>query len=491
MSSSASVSAYGPSVPSQGGDGSTHLPTLASQDNVPPFSPTRTFGPKVIGANGNSVAVDIEARIDKGFFKSDQDWTCYRRNYFSVNCSYTMKPYSKNIEPFALQKSPREPNVSIESFAMGISARVDSEEGKQIELVQHTPKRDKGPTSQPDRQRLRPQTWSTYGMYSEAGESIATQSRLSSDYDTPYAPTSPGSQQNQTVASFDRIQFKNATANNGKRRAAQQYFHILVELYAETPGANSGEGQWTKIASRISAPMVVRGRSPGHYSDDRRGSSTSMGPGDGSSGDSAGSQRDPHSGSSGIGRSGVAGMFSNPPRLGGSGTGNYTGHRASPDQMQADDLSDHSSTSSEYGKMEMSGYERLEETILTPEEEDNIENHEGYQYYPSTLFEAPVINHTPRPLILSELQNPPRSDATGLSNQRGAGYDGLAGPSDNQQGGFGRPFGSRISSRSYPMSQNTSPGGTMSTNNGLSSQRCGRFHGVDTSRGYYPETPAL
>ncbi|KAI4108740.1 MAG: hypothetical protein L6R37_000904 [Teloschistes peruensis] len=492
MSSSASLSAYGPSGPSQGGEASTHHPTLSSQDNVPPFLPTRTFGPKVIGANGTPISVDIEARIDKGFFKSDSDWTCYRRNYFSVACSYSMKPHNNKLDPFSLQKSPREPNVSIQSFAVGISARVDSEDGKQIELVQHTPKRDKGPTAQPDRMRLRPHPWNTYGVYSEAGESMGTQPRLSSDYDTtPYAPTSPGNQQNQTIATFDRIQFKNATANNGKRRAAQQYFHIVVELYAETPGTPSGEVQWIKIASRISAPMVVRGRSPGHYSDDRRGSSTSMGPGDGSSGDSAGSQRDPHSGSSGIGRSGVAGMFTNPPRVGGGGSSNYTGHQASPDQIQADDLSDGSSTSSDHGKMELSGYERLEETVLTPEEEDNIENHEGYQYYPATLFEAPAISHAPRPLILSELQNPSRSDAIGLSSQRGTGYGGLAGPTDSQRGGFGRFLGSDLSSRNYPASQNGTPGGPSSTNNGLSSQRCGRFHGVDTSRGYYPETPAL
>ncbi|KAL8704911.1 MAG: hypothetical protein Q9201_001944 [Fulgogasparrea decipioides] len=486
MSSSASLSAYGQP---QGGEASTHFPTLASQDSVPPFLPTRTFAHRVIGANGTPIAVDIDARIDKGFFKSDQDWTCYRRNYFSVACSYTLKPYMSKLEPYCLQKSTREPNVTIQSFAICISARVDSEDGKSIELVQHTPKRDKGPTGQPERIKLRPHTSNTYGVYPEHGEGLGTRSALSSDYDTAYAPTSPSSQQNQTIATFDRIQFKNATANNGKRRAAQQYFHIVVELFAETQSGQSAEGQWIKVASRISAPMVVRGRSPGHYSDDRRGSSTSMGPGDGSSGDSAGSQRDPHSGSSGVGRSGVAGMFSNPPRLGSGGGSNFKGHHTASEHIQVDDISDHSSTSSEDGKVEMSGYGRPEEMVLSPEEEDNIDNHEGYQYYPSTLFEAPTINNTPRPLIISELQNSFRSNPTELPSQHGTLHGGP--PSANLPGGFGRFPGSDTSSRNYQIPSSCISNGSTRADSAISGRRCGRFHGVDTSRGYYPETPAL
>ncbi|KAL8871847.1 MAG: hypothetical protein Q9174_002410 [Haloplaca sp. 1 TL-2023] len=479
-----SSSAYGQSNTSQGGDISAPTPMLASQDSVPPFSGTRTFVHQVTATNGGSVTVEIDARIDKGFFKSDQDWTCYRRNYFSVACSYSLKPYNPKMEPFSIQKTAREPPITIQSFAMCISARVDSEEGKSIELVQHTPKRDKGPTGQPERIRLRPHTSSSYGVYSEATD---LRSGLSSDYETAYAPTSPSNHQSQTMTSFDRIQFKNATANNGKRRAAQQYFHIVVELYGET-----SEGQWVKVASRISAPMVVRGRSPGHYSDDRRGSSTSMGPGDGSSGDSTGSQRDPHSGSSGVGRSGIAGMFTTPSRMGGGGSGHYTGHKTASEIAPADDISDHSSSSSsEGGKVELTGYEGHEEMILTPEEEDNIENHEGYQYYPSSLFEAPTINNAPRPLIVSELQQSHHHVAANGSNQDGNTHGGSNLGSSSALGGSRLFNGAGPSSRNFQVPQyNTSPTSATS-NSGISSRGCGRFQGVDTSRGWYPATPAL
>ncbi len=483
MSTSASLPGYGPAVPSQS-DTSPLLPTQTTQNSVPPFQPTRTFAHRVVAVNGTPIPIDIQAKIDKGFFKTDLDWTCYRRNYFSVACSYTLNPYNTKMEPFHLQGTRGDGNpVAVQSFAIGISARVDGEDGKQIELVQHTPKRDKGPTGAPEKTKLLPHT-GAYSIYSEHVGGLSPRSGLSSDYDTAYAPTSPSSQQSQTVATFERIQFKNATANNGKRRAAQQYFHIVVELFAETQGTQSAEGQWTKIASRISAPMVVRGRSPGHYADDRRGSSTSMGPGGGSSGDSAGSQRDPHSGSSGVGRSGVAGMFSNPPRLGNSGgSGNYKGHYMPSEHLQAENLSDHSSTSSEYENVEMLGYERSEEPVLTPEEEDNIENHEGYQYYPSTLLEAPAISNIPRPLFLSGPHNSLGTSPTAISSQQETIYGNSLTPSSDGLVGVGRLLGSNSGPSNYATSH--------ACRSSIAARSCRRFQAVDTSRGYYPETPAL
>ncbi|KAI4100860.1 MAG: hypothetical protein LQ339_005363 [Xanthoria mediterranea] len=483
MSTSASLPGYGPAVPSQS-DTSPLLPTQTTQNSVPPFQPTRTFAHRVVAVNGTPIPIDIQAKIDKGFFKTDQDWTCYRRNYFSVACSYTLNPYNTKMEPFHLQGTRGDGNpVAVQSFAIGISARVDGEDGKQIELVQHTPKRDKGPTGAPEKTKLLPHT-GAYSIYSEHVGGLSPRSGLSSDYDAAYAPTSPSSQQSQTVATFERIQFKNATANNGKRRAAQQYFHIVVELFAETQGTQSAEGQWTKIASRISAPMVVRGRSPGHYADDRRGSSTSMGPGGGSSGDSAGSQRDPHSGSSGVGRSGVAGMFSNPPRLGNSGgSSNYKGHYMTSEHLQAENLSDHSSTSSEYENVEMLGYERSEEPVLTPEEEDNIENHEGYQYYPSTLLEAPAISNIPRPLFLSGPHNSLRTSPTAIPSQQETIYGNSLTPSSDGLLGVGRLLGSNSGPSNYATSH--------ACRSSIAARSCRRFQAVDTSRGYYPETPAL
>ncbi|KAJ2432622.1 hypothetical protein GGF42_009548, partial [Coemansia sp. RSA 2424] len=62
-----------------------------------------------------------------------------------------------------------------------------------------------------------------------------------------------------------------ATANNGKRRAAQQYYVLTVDLLADCDG-----GERCVVASAASAPIVVRGRSPGHYADASTCSSHSL-----------------------------------------------------------------------------------------------------------------------------------------------------------------------------------------------------------------------
>jgi meiosis-specific transcription factor NDT80 len=128
----------------------------------------------------------------------------------------------------------------VHNFAMSIAAVVDGRDGKSIELVQHTPKRDKGPQEKPARITLGPREGFNQ---------------------TPGQPA--------MEATFERIQFKTATANNGKRRAAQQYYHLLIELFIHVDHPHPD--RWIKIASRMSAPMVVRGRSPGHYRSERRG----------------------------------------------------------------------------------------------------------------------------------------------------------------------------------------------------------------------------
>lgn len=125
-------------------------------------------------------------------------------------------------------------SVRVQNFLIGIASRVAHGE-KAIELVQHTPKRDKGPQMVPQLKVLKPG-----GNPHQYG----------------------GANSAENIVTFERLQFKSATANNGKRRAAQQYYCIIVDLYAQTES-----GAILKIATTESAPLVVRGRSPGHYTD--------------------------------------------------------------------------------------------------------------------------------------------------------------------------------------------------------------------------------
>lgn len=476
----------------QGQDTSASYP-LSSQNTVPPFAKTRAIQ-SITDKKGLSVQVELQAKIDKGFFQTDpeQDWTCYRRNYFSVACSYNLTPYTNTAsEPLYLGRD------RIQAFAMCISARVDGEEGNVIDLVQHTPKRDKGPMGRPEKVKLTPHPSGSLGIY-DGGGGISPSSQLTSpEYEPVYAPSAPTQQQSQTMATFDRIQFKNATANNGKRRAAQQYFHIVVELFADVPNSQPSPTPWVKIATRISAPMVVRGRSPGHYSEDRRSSSTTMGPGGGSSGDSTGSQGNSNApGPPGALRGGMSGL----PFAGSShvGSGAYRSHRDSQRDSLSDSPSKISSASSSYGSARMMSLERRRDLVLTKEETTTIDDHDGYLYFPSPLTEIPENGRFMRPQLpsvsssafkteplltpshyessYSYINNTPERQHTGLESRTSIKEE-----NDDSSTGFSW-FQPNDSRQSHPTSALSNPDYLRS---------CGRFQGVESSRGYYPVAPAL
>ncbi|ORZ20392.1 hypothetical protein BCR42DRAFT_322463, partial [Absidia repens] len=198
--------------------------TAKPLDNL--YSPDRT----------NLLTVHVQSKMDRGFFLADNDWTCYRRNYFQVSSTFSIhgiNPYFGEHELQCFVQTAHQGLQPVARFVLGISARVSNSD-KTVDLIQHTPKRDKGPQIIPE------------------PKSIAPGGNLSL--------SSVGNTQN--IATFERIQFKTATANNGKRRAAQQYYVVVVDLLAETH-----HGERISVASCVSSPLVVRGRSPGHYAD--------------------------------------------------------------------------------------------------------------------------------------------------------------------------------------------------------------------------------
>ncbi len=361
--------------------------------NIPPFEKTKCLY-SITTADRQPVHPDIQARIDKGFFKADQDWTCYRRNYFSIACAYTLKPAYVENQALFLHRPSSNPE-QIHAFAISISAVVDGEGGKPVELVQYTPKRDTGAKNSPDKIKLNPHSTGALGVLSgsvPASSALGVPgpaSQLSAqDYDQSHTTPSACSSQDQTVANFDRIQFKHATANNGKRRAAQQYYHLVAELYAGILDGNGAPNdiRWVKVATRISAPMVVRGRSPGHYSDERRGSSASSGPGGppggGDSGDSGGSSMNPGSaGPSTATRGTLPSLpYGNNPLRGGD---SYQSHHMSYNHSPSSTSVPSSSSSSSYGGTNHPG-----DQMLTTEETSSMEDYSGYSCYTPPLYDA-------------------------------------------------------------------------------------------------------
>ena len=86
--------------------------------------------------------------------------------------------------------------------------------------------------------------------------------------------------------SWKRLQFKHATANNGRRKGQQQHYVVQINLLGRVqPGSGlssvitadksktgaaaaappSDTGEWVKIAEIQSGPVIVRGRSPRNF----------------------------------------------------------------------------------------------------------------------------------------------------------------------------------------------------------------------------------
>lgn len=251
--------------------------TIPRQDG-PPFESIQKYH-SLMNSLHQVLDFDIIANIPKGFFQVEGKWTCYRRNYFNVSCGFAFKSHISD-QPVYLHRYAHPELVM--AYAVSISAKTaaaNNSESEERGLVQHTPKRDKATESVPGRHVVVPASPPNMGnghVMDTSSGSLFQSSQLGACVPGTIDPYGqPASQSQQAVHLFERIQFQKATANNGKRRAQQQYFHVVVNLEVNV-GRSQGQEDWVLVASKQSQEMVVRGRSPGHYKDNRRNSQTSM-----------------------------------------------------------------------------------------------------------------------------------------------------------------------------------------------------------------------
>jgi meiosis-specific transcription factor NDT80 len=424
-----------------------------------------------LNCNGVSVTPEVHAKVEKGFFLSTVDgkWTCYRRNYFSVNCNYELHP---NVQNAHLTIKRNNVTERVQAMGMRLTAVVDGSQGKSIELVQHTPKRDNGPKNKIDVTKVCPapsgrqdSTISPHGVYQipmqtyhptgqtpgpnlplqntpDDGSPIQSEVTPASHYGlgmtgATHVPT-PGS---ATAHTFERVQFKQATANNGKRRASQQYFHLVVELFVDIRKTEQDTPSWVKIAQRVSEKIVVRGRSPSHYQNE--GQSGTAGKG-GAAGPNGGYSV----GGASFGGMNQGGFRSSGSHYSGSISGGSNGYRSNHYglNMPNDHPGSHSgSSSSSIDGGPVDGYQV--DTVMSDADRIAIHEHDGYQYYPSTIYEGMATQLPP----LGKIESNARYSTEPRQYAVKAEY-----------------------SDAIPGAQ-------------FSAGSIGRFQGVESSRGYYPD----
>jgi len=187
----------------------------------------------------HQTSISLNARLHGMFFKADSpptpappNLTCYRRNLFQVTGSIRIP---RSLRYILMEDGIRIPIVAQE---LHITA-TESVEDHPVKLISVPWKThvNNAPPVPEDKER--------------EPTSIPLDFMSNQDVDADYA-TFP--------FAWKRLQFRIATANNGRRKELQQHFVARLRLVATLSNGNK-----VPIAEAISAAIVVRGRSPRNF----------------------------------------------------------------------------------------------------------------------------------------------------------------------------------------------------------------------------------
>ena len=270
----------------------------------PPFNLKSTFGKVVDTSTGKPVKFEITPRIDRGFDNIDDEWVGYKRNYFTLVtsfqvCDFSLEKFLGSSFQLHLVDNFHSQAVDIKYFAVMIKARMD-DEITEINLVQHTAKRDKGPQFAPVMCPLVPSELPKHQTIREASNvrNTAKMKKYDSTFyfhrDQEVEKYGPNALLRtypknciQKVARYERVQF--ASSINMKKPGQQsRHFSLYVILGAVVDGKvtglnffksrnrehtiiNNGEqGVFISLQEMNTPPLIIRGRSPSNYNTSQR-----------------------------------------------------------------------------------------------------------------------------------------------------------------------------------------------------------------------------
>lgn len=160
--------------------------------------------------------------------------TCYRRNLWQCSGQITMPRHCSQV----MNEQGRQ--VPIEDVWASVSA-IESIEGKTTEIIS-IPWKSNNPA------------------LGEGQETKVASAPPKIALDLSGGQEIDGHRVSIPV-SWKRLQFKSATANNGRRKGLQQHYLVLISLLGRVQGTN----EFIKIAEIQSGPVIVRGRSPRNF----------------------------------------------------------------------------------------------------------------------------------------------------------------------------------------------------------------------------------
>ncbi|CAG7562173.1 unnamed protein product [Fusarium equiseti] len=196
----------------------------------------------ILNENNQLVEVGMTAELYGMFFVAEDvfgadatgrplELTCYRRNLWQCSGQITLPRVIRNLV--------NEQGQHIQIFELLASiAAIESIEGKATEIIS-IPWKNANPQGGDDSKSVTAPPTITLDITS--GQELDAH-RIS------------------LPISWKRLQFKHATANNGRRKGLQQHYVVKISLLGKTQ-----TGELVQIAEIQSGPVIVRGRSPRNF----------------------------------------------------------------------------------------------------------------------------------------------------------------------------------------------------------------------------------
>lgn len=274
----------------------------------PPFELIGSYHNVTETNSSEKVSFQIIPRIDRGFDFIDDEWVGYKRNYFTLVSSFEapgweLEAFLNSSFQVHMENGHKTQTCKVKYFAIKIKARSD-DDFTEINLVQHTAKRDKGPQFSPATCPLIPASLPQHQVIREASN-VRNTNKMKKYDSTFYFHRDQEKQKYpadglvfsypneciQKVARYERVQF--ASSINVKKPTQQnRHFrlHVILGAVVSYPSnhsntynrySSSGIGDevvlldgtkeiFIPLQEMRTLPLIIRGRSPSNYTSSQR-----------------------------------------------------------------------------------------------------------------------------------------------------------------------------------------------------------------------------